>query len=251
MVKRQNRLQNLGCVKEVYIMANDAKGVWRTINGRHIFIEEGQTVDEAMKKSFERKNPLKERAKEVADHNLKVQQEQIAKHQEETDELNGKKSDTAVTKENATKPTKEELKRAKDEYNAAAFELVYKNKDIADAHVALGKWEDKFLAKNSKISRDDLLGFYESYSMRDGFNAYMKKSQMSANSVDSIIDIYRNAFGKNGKRTMIVTDEHYNPYGAGVKSTSEFHSEFGKQVKVVDASLDDDNRLWIALKSKK
>lgn len=63
----------------------EEKGVWRTIRGTHVFIRDGESAEDALNRTIAKQNEDKK-------------QEQISKHKEVADKLNGKSVDSQKVK---------------------------------------------------------------------------------------------------------------------------------------------------------
>ena len=93
----------------------EEKGVWRTIKGTHVFIREGESAEDALNRTIAKQNEDKK-------------QEQISKHKEVADKLNGKE-----TKE-------QKLARLQKEYDEAKG-LLAKAKIHTEIEMVKADWK--------------------------------------------------------------------------------------------------------------
>lgn len=100
------------------------EGIWRTVGGRRIFIAEGQSLSDAMKKSkkFEIEEDKKERQKVIEKKN--IAEEKLKKFKEDKKTFDKEKQNMI---KNGEYPSKRELIQANSELNTQNFDKQIEN----------------------------------------------------------------------------------------------------------------------------
>lgn len=126
-------------------MAKKEDGQWVTIRGRHVFIKEGETPEQALNRS-------------IAETNERVKQEQIAKNKANADKLNGR----VPTKDQPTEYKGYRVFFDGDNYSVTVSNKTTKFKSYPEAKAFIDKQPKPFEKGRVVVALDDYLDKGES-----------------------------------------------------------------------------------------